>query len=501
MKVLGLGDNVFDSYDNLGIAYPGGNAVNVAVSASRLGHEASYLGRVADDLWGERLLGALKAERVDAGACEIVPGGTTKLCHQDRIDGERHFKGVELGEAWPGAPVPSGPAVEYACGFDAILTSCNAKVDDWLPLFDGRQGVLSYDFGEKDKYRTPENLAKIAPHIDLAQFSMSGTDQAVIDEFLAGWQFDCPVLVTRGSLPPLLSWDGGRVHGVAAAGDAVDTMGAGDSFVTALVTSLVEEGWRRGAPLPEASRLEDALAAAAAHAARMCQVEGAFGHAARDGEVRAVVFDMDGVIIESEPLYLAIIDDFLTSRGATKLTEGDRNAMYGCTTQIQNMTIAKHLDETAEEIAPAVTAYFAAHRIDYREALIPGIRELLTWLHEEGIAVGLASSSSMPEIRQMLDECELGHAFDAVVTGDDFEESKPNPEIYLHTFGELGCQPGEAVVVEDSEYGITAGRRAGAEVVALCKTHGNISDRDATLAFDTHQEILEYLKRRIGESK
>ncbi len=288
MKVLGLGDNVFDSYDNLGVSYPGGNAVNVAVSAARLGCEASYLGRVADDVWGERLLGALRAERVDVTCCEVVPGGTTKVCHQDRIDGERRFKGVDLGRAWPGAPEPSASAIELANDFDAILTSCNAKVDSWLPLLAARAGVLSYDFGEKEKYRTPENLAKVAPHIDLAQFSMSGVAQGVIDEFLAAWQFDCPVLVTRGGLPPILSWGAGRVCGVAASSGAVDTMGAGDSFACALVVALVEKGWRRGAALPEEGQLLEALERAAAHAARMCEIEGAFGHAVRHDEILVV---------------------------------------------------------------------------------------------------------------------------------------------------------------------------------------------------------------------
>lgn len=285
MRVLGLGDNVFDSYDNLGVAYPGGNAVNVAVSAARLGHEASYLGRVADDFWGERLLCALWAERVDVSACEIVAGATTKVCHQDRIDGERCFKGVEVGRAWPGAPVPSAAGIEYACGFDAILTGCNAKADAWLPLLSGRSGVLSYDFGEKDKYRTPENLAKVAPCVDLAQFSMSGVGHGAVNDFLVAWRFGCPVLVTRGGLPPLLFGNGVLVSGVAAEDDAVDTMGAGDSFVTALVTDLVERGWRRGEPLPEAAQLENSLAFAAAHAARMCRVEGAFGHAVRSDEL------------------------------------------------------------------------------------------------------------------------------------------------------------------------------------------------------------------------
>ena len=422
-----------------------------------------------------------------------------KICHQDRIDGERHFKGVELGSSWPGAPLATEENVKFASDFDAILTSCNAKVDVWLLILDARRGVLSYDFGEKAKYRTAENLARVMPHIDLAQFSMSGASDEEVEELITAVSADCLVLVTRGSEAPVLAWGDLRVHGVAAASDAVDTMGAGDAFVTALVTSLVERGWRRGREALPEELVRASLFDAAQHAATMCQIEGAFGHAVRRGPVRAVVFDMDGVLIESEPLYLDIIDDYLVSHGATKLTEADRNVMYGCTTQTQVETIARHLGVSAEEAAPGVFSYFEAHRIDYRAALIPGVCELLSWLRGQGIAIGLASSSSMPEIRQMLDECGLTSQFDAVATGDDFKKSKPNPEIYLHTFAALGCRPEEGIVVEDSEYGITAGRRAGAEVLALRKGHGNISNRNATLAFESHEQILGYLEKRIGE--
>lgn len=285
MRVLGLGDNVFDAYDNLGVAYPGGNAVNAAVSAARLGHEATYLGRIAGDPLGESLLAALRGEGVDVSACEVVPGGSTKVCHQDRLEGERHFKGVELGDTWPGAPVPGPEQASFANGFDVVLTSCNAKVDSWLPLLGDRSGVLSYDFGEKGKYRTPENLARVAPHVDLAQFSMGGATDGEVEAFLDAWKFGCPVLVTRGGKAPLVSWDSGRAEGLASEGAAVDTMGAGDSFVTALVTSLVARGWRHGGAFPDAAQVEAALADAAAHAARMCQVEGAFGHGVQVDEL------------------------------------------------------------------------------------------------------------------------------------------------------------------------------------------------------------------------
>ena len=78
-----------------------------------------------------------------------------------------------------------------------------------------------------------------------------------------------------------------------------------------------------------------------------------------------------------------------------------------------------------------------------------------------GLQLALASSSPMSNIRQVLGECGLMEFFPVIVSGEQFEASKPDPEIYLHTMARLGRRPEECLIVEDSTYGVQAGAAAG----------------------------------------
>lgn len=278
MKVLGLGDNVFDVYENMDLAYPGGNAVNVAVNAARLGAEAAYLGNVGTDAKGETMMDVLAREGVDAARCPRPAASTTKCCIEDVIDGERHWKRNDLGENWAGPLALTPELVEFAATFDAILTSCNAKMPEEVAKLVGVPGIVVFDFGEKDKYRTPEYLAQVLPAVDIAQFSMSGMSRDEVLAEIDRMGIGCAVLATRGADSPLFCADGAVFEGLRSEGSAADTMGAGDAFITALVLDLIASGWHKGAGLT-AGQVEHALAAAAAHAKEACTQAGGFGHA------------------------------------------------------------------------------------------------------------------------------------------------------------------------------------------------------------------------------
>lgn len=277
MKILGLGDNVFDVYENKGLAYPGGNAVNVAVNAARLGADAAYLGNVGTDAKGDLMLQVLAAEGVDAAHCPRPAHSTTKCCIEDVIDGERQWKRNDLGLAWAGPLVLTPALVAYALGFDAILTSCNAKMPEAMSQLVDAPGIVVFDFGEKEKYRTYEYLSQVVRAIDIAQLSMSGATREGALADVARMGLDCAVLITRGEAAPLFKVGDTVFEGIPAMGRAMDTMGAGDAFITALVYALFEGGWRKGAPM-EPELVRSALDAAAHHAGAACAQEGGFGH-------------------------------------------------------------------------------------------------------------------------------------------------------------------------------------------------------------------------------
>lgn len=93
-SLIAVGDNTMDVYLDRNIEYPGGNALNVAVFASRLGTRSAYLGCVGDDRYGQRLLDCLQQEDVDASRCRTLPGANGWAC-VDNIDGERVFLGSD----------------------------------------------------------------------------------------------------------------------------------------------------------------------------------------------------------------------------------------------------------------------------------------------------------------------------------------------------------------------------------------------------------------------
>lgn len=505
MRVIGVGDNVFDAYLNLGIAYPGGNAVNCAVNAARLGADSSYCGALADDSWGEVMRASLRSESVDISLCSLAEKGTTKLVKETREGNERAFLGVDTGCAWTSFPKLGTEAVADIKEADAVFVGCNGKVESQLPLFDGHGGILSFDFGEKAKYRTEEYFGEVLPHIDLAQFSMQGASDSEIREFLDRQQFaerDIAVLITRGAFAPVFSFRGREVHGEAAdAGGAVDTMGAGDAFVTAFVLDLCRHGWRHGEAPGTDDEVHDALVRAGEHAACMCGLEGAFGHPYRWSKaIHAVIFDMDGVLVESEPYYVQQLVDIAARHGKT-FSEDQIDSIYGSSDEHQLSLLCKVTGEDRTVVEREYNESFYEHPLDYSKVVIPGAKELLAYLHGSGIRVAVASSSHLDDIRRALDQCGLARYVDVVASGfDECHASKPDPAVYNLALGRLGASPEETFIVEDSTYGIQAGVAAGADVLCLRKPHGYADRTGALLEFDSHEQILRYLDAMLHPS-
>ena len=166
---------------------------------------------------------------------------------------------------------------------------------------------------------------------------------------------------------------------------------------------------------------------------------------------RAVIFDMDGVLFDSEWYYyheLAAFSDTFD----LGVTEGERRQMVGNSSQNFFSTIQR-------------------------------------WWQRAGHGQ-IASSSPLGSINQALDECGLSRSFETVVSGEQFRESKPNPEIYLHTLEALGLDAHECCCVEDSLYGIEAGCRAGLTVVAKREERFGFSQAEADVIVDQIPDVL-----------
>lgn len=281
MKLLGLGDNVIDYYTNLGTMYPGGNALNVAVHASILGASAAYMGNLADDFGGGVIVDALNRYRVDLSRCRRIPGSVTKCCRYTVTEGERQYIGITAGAQWAGPLRLAEADLEYLRTFSLIHSSCNAKMEDEMVWLEGLPALFTYDFGEKEKYRTAAYYDKVCHGLDLAQFSCPAMNEEEITDFCAPLHERGVglVLITMGSFGQCVSDGSLLVHGSANYIEPVDTMGAGDSFLTAFVLSLYERGWKKGGSVTEA-QIAEALKKATAYSTANCMKKGSFGYEA-----------------------------------------------------------------------------------------------------------------------------------------------------------------------------------------------------------------------------
>lgn len=214
--------------------------------------------------------------------------------------------------------------------------------------------------------------------------------------------------------------------------------------------------------------------------------------------IRSVIFDMDGVLIDSEPVYQRhLYQEFV--KKYPWITMEDLSPMAGMNSTQDRQFLAKmaRRDAADPEFLDEVSAAFASCSVYYPDIMRSQVPELLRMLKEMGLKVALASSSSTENIATVLEQCGIRTYFDVVVSGDEFHESKPNPEIYLHTMQRLGCGPEECLIIEDSDYGIIAGTDAGVRVAAIRDERFPFDQSRAQFHIDSLDEIPELIRNIV----
>ena len=182
------------------------------------------------------------------------------------------------------------------------------------------------------------------------------------------------------------------------------------------------------------------------------------------------IFDMDGVLIDSEPIYLQEVIDYILDVLKEDVDFLElKEAMYKIVGSSDKRTyeiIADYLDNkySLQELRAGIHAM--EFNLDYRTILNPHVLNVLPRLKKAGYKLAIASSSSMENIKTVTSQCGIDQYFDCMVSGFDFEESKPDPAIYLETLQRLDLKPEEVIAIEDSTYGIQACINANVRVIA-----------------------------------
>lgn len=169
VKVLGFGDNVVDLYDHLHLMYPGGNAVNFAVFAKRLGVERSaYMGIFGTDRAAEHVISSLEKEQVELVKCLQIPG-ENGWSRNTVVDGDRVFLDYNNGGIRGDVHYPLGRfELAYAKQFDLVHTGIYCFTERELPKLQKAGVPVSFDFS--DEY-TEDDVKEIAPYVTYAFFS------------------------------------------------------------------------------------------------------------------------------------------------------------------------------------------------------------------------------------------------------------------------------------------------------------------------------------------
>jgi len=209
------------------------------------------------------------------------------------------------------------------------------------------------------------------------------------------------------------------------------------------------------------------------------------------GRLKAVLWDMDGVILFSNPVHIASWEK-VADRHGLHFTLQDLHQVYGKTNDVVIPYLIKTplSKEQSAAISDEKDILFQKLIRDQAEYL-PGVKHWLSLFKENGIRQGLASSGSIGNITTVLESLQALPYFDVVMSGASYP-SKPAPDLFRMVAEQLGADPSECLVIEDAVAGVQAARAAGMHCVAVTTTN----PPEALAAADLVLKDLELLNKQ-----
>ena len=205
--------------------------------------------------------------------------------------------------------------------------------------------------------------------------------------------------------------------------------------------------------------------------------------------IKAVLFDLDGTLIDSESHYVngtikwlsrcGVNIDFITASGIIGKTMEDT---YSYISKVSGLEI--------NEIINKNTDYFLNEDpLEFKKVLFNDVKKCFMELKKQGIKIIICSMSPHGYIKNCINECELNEYVDNYYSGDNCKYTKPNPEIYIKAINELKLNNKEVLIVEDAPSGLKAGKDSGAYVVARNDAKFGLNQEDALYVLEDLKEL------------
>jgi beta-phosphoglucomutase family hydrolase len=207
--------------------------------------------------------------------------------------------------------------------------------------------------------------------------------------------------------------------------------------------------------------------------------------------IQAVIFDLDGVIIDSEPMHLEV----------------DRNIIRSIGIEISDEELKKYIGVSNVKLwSDLVEKYVVNHDVEelvnqqknnkikaFKEKdlkPVRGVAELIDSIRKANLSLAIASSSPKEFIDVVLKRLDMQNKFEFILSGENFKKGKPEPDIFLAAAKLLGKSPEQCVVIEDSTHGITAAKRAGMKCIAYRNLGSGMQDLScADLIIDSFFDV------------
>jgi HAD superfamily hydrolase (TIGR01509 family) len=218
--------------------------------------------------------------------------------------------------------------------------------------------------------------------------------------------------------------------------------------------------------------------------------------------IRAVVFDLDGLLIDTEPIFEEAARRLLARRGKELNLSVMRQIMGTPAREALPLFRDRHeLKETLEELAAEYREHFFGVVGEKPVRLMPGALELLDRLESLDLPRAIATSSTARYVDQILAPHRIVHRFGFVLSADDVQHGKPHPEIYQKAAARFGFSPSEILVLEDSVAGLRSAKAAGARCVVVpheLVDVNQLSEADAIVPSLAAPALLEMLSASRG---